>query len=696
MPAAAAAAIFICVACLLWSPCTVEAAFKCDVCGSAPAASQDGSEKSGDSSSATSSTFCPLNSWYVCLDAATPDHTWISADSAARSHYLATIRRLTDVSVPVSKACRAALQSWICASHFPVCEASTHGRGICDSQFRVTTEQCPEIFADVSTSTAAAAAAAAATSRNSKHNATEVAQEIESELAAPGTKNGSVVSENQGSCFHLDYSGPNYWNWVIGFALCTVFAALSPLAFNLQKSSIMNNDALPLHKQVPVYRQPKWMCGVVVLISCSLVDFVAFGLAPQSLLTPLGAMVLVYNMIIASFYGEKVGRVEMVATGVISVGTLLCIVFADHYTPSYSFSDILSLWYTSRMLWYIILVPIFAAAHAIPARWIVKNGLHEHPVDGPHYARLLCICYAGAAGIIGAQAILFAKQTMELLKAWGLGEPIWAHYEVYLILIGIPVGLIGNLSFLNRALAMFDALQVVPIYQTYWMIAGTLGGFVYFDELEEMDALSKGMFFLGALISLVGIGILSSRRQPGGSGGAEGDEQYGRVLGDDSDDSGSRSSLESGDSDSNFTGGSDNDSNGDAHTDEDLENCVELSSSVKATLNDLGVSTEKKKKKKRKRKKKKKSERDGKHRDGQDEESDKEGSSKGGDGRSRSPSDAVMVRRVSGAFVLTMSDSDCGSEPSHSPRSTGGKRPTTRSFEALSTLEDTAEDTKEQ
>ena len=83
---------------------------------------------------------------------------------------------------------------------------------------------------------------------------------------------------------------------------------------------------------------------------------------------------------------------------------------------------------------------------------ILKNSLHEHPVSGPQYMRLLCFCLAGAAGIIGAQAILFAKQTMELLKAWGLGEPIWAHYEVYLIVIGIPVGLVGNLSYLNKAL----------------------------------------------------------------------------------------------------------------------------------------------------------------------------------------------------------------------------------------------------
>ena len=386
-----------------------------------------------------------------------------------------------------------------------------------------------------------------------------------------------------------------------------MFAALSPLAFNLQKSSIMKNDALPLHEQRPVYKQPTWMCGVVVLISCSLVDFVAFGLAPQSLLTPLGAMVLVYNMIIASFYGEKVGRVEMVATGVISVGTLLCIVFADHYTPSYSFSDILALWYTSRMLWYIVLVPLFAAAHAMPARWIVKNGLHEHPVSGPQYMRLLCFCYAGAAGIIGAQAILFAKQTMELLKAWGLGEPIWAHYEVYLIVVGIPVGLVGNLSYLNAALGMFDALQVVPIYQTYWMIAGTLGGFVYFNELEEMDALAKSMFFLGAVISLVGIVILSSRRQPGG--GADGDEKYGVVSGQDSDESSGGGSSYGEEEESSSEeeeeegggggggGGASFDSAAAKQKSGDLEDGIELSSSVKETLNDLGGSTKKKKRK---------------------------------------------------------------------------------------------------
>ena len=55
------------------------------------------------------------------------------------------------------------------------------------------------------------------------------------------------------------------------------------------------------------------------------------------------------------------------------------------------------------------------------------------------------------------------------------------------------------------------------------MIVGILGGFALWGELEEMDALSKWMFFLGCLISLVGVVILSTRKTNRGSS-AGGDE----------------------------------------------------------------------------------------------------------------------------------------------------------------------------
>jgi len=542
---------------------TVNAAYKCSNCYSPP--------EKDEKNQVSTTTYCPQNTWTLCLDETAGD--WNVADREAQSHVKTVWSLLINHGISPTEKCHVALKKWACAAHMPVCEASTHGRGVCGTQFgEIIEPECPAIFA-VNTS---------------------IAQYVRQQLDEP--INGSVISKDHGSCVPLDYSGPNYWNWIVGFGLCTIFAALSPLALNLQKRSINQNDALPANERKPTYKQTKWLLGCVILISGSLVDFVAYGLAPQSLLTPLGSLVLVWNMVVAHYYGEKIGRTEVLAMFVIFIGTLLCIISADHYTPNYSFSDILNLWYTERMLWYIILVPLLAALHTVPLHYIKKLNLLNDTKYGGLFARIQCICYAGAAGIIGAQAILFAKQTMELLKAMGLGEPIFAHYETYLILLGIPCGLFGNLSFLNAGLRDFDALQVVPIYQTYWMLAGTVGGFVYFDEISEMSDVSKGLFFLGTLISILGIAILSSRAPPVGI------ERYGKLdVSDELDD----------DDDENI----------------DL---VKIGSS------------------------------------GDDEDDSEDGDIELRI-RPRSNSDVVVVQRVAGAFVLTMSDSD-GSSPLNSPR----------------------------
>eukprot|EP00943_MAST-04B_sp_MAST-4B-sp1_P006625 g6625.t1 len=127
------------------------------------------------------------------------------------------------------------------------------------------------------------------------------------------------------------------------------------------------------------------------------------------------------------------------------------------------------------------------------------------------YSRIECVCYAGTAGVIGGHAILFAKQAMELLKSWGAGDNIWVYYEMYFIIIGVAVGLFGNVSFLNTALRYYDSLQVIPIYQTYWIIFGTASGLVFFDEIGEMSGTQIFFFLVGCVISLAGVLVLSLR-----------------------------------------------------------------------------------------------------------------------------------------------------------------------------------------
>ena len=58
------------------------------------------------------------------------------------------------------------------------------------------------------------------------------------------------------------------------------------LSARRQKLSLNRNPA------TPALRQPLWVFGFVLLIIGTLLDFVAFGLAPQSLLAPLAALTL--------------------------------------------------------------------------------------------------------------------------------------------------------------------------------------------------------------------------------------------------------------------------------------------------------------------------------------------------------------------------------------------------------------------
>ncbi len=46
-----------------------------------------------------------------------------------------------------------------------------------------------------------------------------------------------------------------------------------------------------MHRK-PVYRLPLWIFGFVLILLGSILDLVAFGFAPQSLLAPLGMLIL--------------------------------------------------------------------------------------------------------------------------------------------------------------------------------------------------------------------------------------------------------------------------------------------------------------------------------------------------------------------------------------------------------------------
>ncbi len=72
------------------------------------------------------------------------------------------------------------------------------------------------------------------------------------------------------------------------------------------------------------------------------------------------------------------------------------------------------------------------------------------------------------------------------------------------------------MRYLNSALARFDALFVIPVYQVFWMISGIMGGLIVFDEYTAFDQLQVIMFPIGCVLTSLGIVALTFRDNSSG------------------------------------------------------------------------------------------------------------------------------------------------------------------------------------
>jgi len=250
----------------------------------------------------------------------------------------------------------------------------------------------------------------------------------------------------------------------------------------------------------PVYLQPLWCLGMVVVVLDACGDFVFIGLAPQSLLAPLGSLSLGWNIILAPiFHNEKVTKSILSATALIYVGTIVTVLFAPNISPTYNLAIIVDYILTIPVLLYFMFCISFQT-------FLVLNGRKRG------YG---IVHYCGLAGCFGGECLIFTKSTSELVKnaiITGDSTDFTTNPLPYFFIILMIFTVITQVNYLNKALAHFDALIVVPIFQSFWGIFSLTGGLIFFQEHKYMDALDGAMYGLGIFITMTGIVFLVRQR----------------------------------------------------------------------------------------------------------------------------------------------------------------------------------------
>ena len=321
----------------------------------------------------------------------------------------------------------------------------------------------------------------------------------------------------------------------------------------------------PLKQQQQSKKGRIWYLGSVLFVFGNIVNFISFSFAAQALLSAIGSAQFVSNVFFSSvLLGEAVTRRTVYATGAILIGNVLVVMsFAAQSHSSHSnhqeekvwtahdvmhnfdaayfrfLTGLASLFVFCKILFHRIKVVVDKHSyHHNAAVNVAGNG---NSASMNMYAnRVMPTAYAAYSAILGSQSVLMAKCLSILLRSGVLrdddnnNDKDVVDYEeankaaataelfideIYITQLFFLAWLL-TMSFwlrqMNKALAQFDGLFIIPTLQVFWTFFSILSGGVFFKEFEKFDVGQGIGFTIGIVIVFYGVVLLSSANTSAG------------------------------------------------------------------------------------------------------------------------------------------------------------------------------------
>ena len=267
-------------------------------------------------------------------------------------------------------------------------------------------------------------------------------------------------------------------------------------------------------------RQLTWQCGLALVILGSLFDFAALAFASQSQIAPLGSLTLVSNVFLAPLLlKETLSRRDVVCTLVIVAGAFLAVLCAAHDDGALTVGEMFSYFLHLQFALYaaVVLVAVLALRVMTWKAGLLRRRAHTSREAARRYQagmRFHRFGYAAAAGIMGAQSVLFAKCTSTLVRATVSGQGVMFLFPgTYAVLTGLGVTIFFQIRWLNSGLRLFPALYIVPVFQSFWILVSVISGMVFFQEWQGVldEPLMALGFCSGLVLTIGGVYVLSQK-----------------------------------------------------------------------------------------------------------------------------------------------------------------------------------------
>ncbi|KFA75197.1 hypothetical protein S40288_00248 [Stachybotrys chartarum IBT 40288] len=243
-------------------------------------------------------------------------------------------------------------------------------------------------------------------------------------------------------------------------------------------------------------RSPYWWLGQILITLGEMGNFLAYGFAPASIVSPLGVVALVSNCIIAPVMFHERFRLRDFWGVVIAVGGVVTVVLSANQeetklNPHDVWDAITTLAFEIYLGVTIFLIMVLMWASG-------KYGKQTILID------------LGLVGLFGGYTALATKGVSSMLSStlWGaFATPV--TYVLLVILLGTAI---MQIRYVNRALQRFDSTQVIPIQFVMFTLCVIIGSAVLYRDFEKTTPKQAGKFVGGCLLTFFGVFLITSGR----------------------------------------------------------------------------------------------------------------------------------------------------------------------------------------
>ncbi|TKX25623.1 magnesium transporter NIPA-like protein 1 [Elsinoe australis] len=263
-----------------------------------------------------------------------------------------------------------------------------------------------------------------------------------------------------------------------------------------------------------------WWLGISLMTIGECGNFLAYGFAPASVVSPLGVVALISNCLIAPWMLHESFRKRDALGVLIAVGGCVVVVLsASGSNPKLDADQIWKLISTWEFETYFgitlfLIVVLMAASN--------KYGEKSILID------------LGLVGLFGGYTALSTKGVASLLS-----NTIWriVTFPVTYLLVAILVfTAVMQIKYINRALQRFDSTQVIPTQFVMFTLSVIIGSAILYRDFERRSAGDAAKFFAGCALTFLGVWCITSGRSKDNAHDEEegsSDEEEGIHLVDD-------------------------------------------------------------------------------------------------------------------------------------------------------------------